>query len=179
MTGWSRSASRDSRPSVKRDTLNRWQARRLDSPRSLANATWRRRLGTLTTFIRHLAHRVDFKIPLGNDPLQTRILRLEFVQTANIRYFQRTVALTPPPWMVCSLTPRRLATFATGFSSASRRMGAIWSSVNRLFFISPSLALGSQFLKFLAVRLSGAGQMEVVPFASIRSRVSGLSANCG
>ena len=55
--------------------------------------------------------------------------------------------------MVCSLTPWRLATFGTDFVSASRRMRIIWSSVNRLFLMAPSLSPGSHPLKFQLVRI--------------------------
>src|SRR4030095_8558464 len=42
--------------------------------------------------------------------------------------------------MVCALTPCFLATSGTGRSSASRRIVTICSSVNRVFFMAPSLA---------------------------------------
>jgi hypothetical protein len=56
------------------------------------------------------------------------------------------------PSIVASLTPCFLAASATGVMSASRRILTICSSLNRVFFTGPSLAIGGHFLKNQVVR---------------------------
>jgi len=105
----------------------------------------------------HLSDRIDLKVALGEQTLQTSVLGLELAQTADLGDLHVAVALAPA-------VEGALADAVSGAdgadrgvrASASRSTWTIWASVNRDFFKVES-PLFEETLPIQAVLKSGGG----------------------
>jgi hypothetical protein len=80
---------------------------------------------------------VDLEIAVGHHLFQPAIFELQLFEPLHVARLQAAEML-PPGVDRLRLTPCFFATSGTDFSSASRRMVTICSSVNGVFFMAPS-----------------------------------------
>jgi hypothetical protein len=134
------------------------------SPESTAHARltgrarWRRRPAAgarvrLRFFSRDLLEDVDLEIAVGHHFLQPTIFLLELTGPLDVGRFQRPEPLSPRVDRLIT-DAVLLATSAIGRWSASRRITTICSSVNRAFFMTPSVVRGRHSLRLQLVRKS-------------------------
>src|SRR6185312_8901016 len=131
--------------------------------------TWSLRLASSLFSAVDLLRRLDRHLAIVDHPLELGVFR-QLAQALHVRRLRQPKS--PPPHVDRRLADLCfLATSATEFPSASRKIATIGSSAKRTFFISSSLRCGSHALKLQLVRKTPAGQRHTN--GAIRPRAAG------
>ena len=124
----------------------------------------------LPFFSGDLLEDVELEVAVRDHLLQPTVFLLQLPQPLDVGGLQRAEVL-PPAVDRLALTPCFLATSGTGFSSASRRIVTICSSVNRVFFMAPSSGPRAPFSQASA---GPKNARQVTPLERIQQFVGGI-----